>query len=281
VAGQAVQTVLFPTLFEEPLVASFNTPQQSCDGGCVRTWQPLRSTPNSWIGACSRRSRISTFVLSVGRPEGSLERRLTLTRIAEPMQAWGRIAYQGPGVYAWYFRGILPGVPTHGCLCHEGSTLHYLRIAPKAPPINGPPPSRQRLRDRIRDPYRGKAEGSTLRLTLGCLLADRLGIVLRRVGSGKRLTFGAGEAALSAWMGENALVAWLVDPLPWKLEARLIRKVYLPLNLDKNAAHPFHAVLSDTRRRARVGARELPILPCRRERPRMPAGAPRDWLLGD
>lgn len=34
-AGQSVQTLLFPTLFEKPLVATFDTPQQSSDGGAV------------------------------------------------------------------------------------------------------------------------------------------------------------------------------------------------------------------------------------------------------
>jgi hypothetical protein len=36
------------------------------------------------------------------------------------------------------------------------------------------------------------------------LLAERLGIQLRQVGSGRRLTFAAGEAKLSAWMADNA-----------------------------------------------------------------------------
>ncbi|MET9440781.1 GIY-YIG nuclease family protein [Streptomyces sp. NPDC006610] len=53
--------------------------------------------------------------------------------------------------------------------------------------------STQNLRKRVRYHYRGNAAGSTLRLTLGCLL----GLELRRVGSGKRMTFGkAGEAIL-------------------------------------------------------------------------------------
>ena len=86
---------------------------------------------------------------------------------------------------------------------------------------------------------RGNAEGSTLRLSLGCLLADDLGIKLRRVGSGKRLTFSAGEERLSRWMGENARVAWHVCDEPWKLEARLISSVNLPLNLDLNTANTF------------------------------------------
>jgi hypothetical protein len=60
--------------------------------------------------------------------------------------------------------------------------------------INLPNSSRNRYH------YRGNAEGSTLRLTLGCLLSSSLGLRLRRVGSGKRLTFADGEARLSESM---------------------------------------------------------------------------------
>src|SRR5690349_422197 len=101
------------------------------------------------------------------------------------------------GVYAWYFREVPPGVPTDECVRAHGATLLYVGISPKAPPANGRPPSRQRLRNRIRYHFRGNAWGSTLRLTLGCLLADSLGIELRRVGSGKRRTFADGERTLS------------------------------------------------------------------------------------
>ena len=165
-----------------------------------------------------------------------------------------------PGVYAWYFRQIPPSVPTDGCIRCGPYTLLYLGIAPKAPPTNGAASSRQRLSHRVRYHYRGNAEGSTLRLTLGCLLAADLGLEFRRVGTGKRLTFAAGEAALSAWMGANAFVSWLADPTPWKLEARLIRDLCLPPNLDQNDGHPFQTTLTEVRRRARARARELPVL---------------------
>ncbi|MGN9920724.1 GIY-YIG nuclease family protein [Micromonospora palomenae] len=94
------------------------------------------------------------------------------------------------GVYAWYFTALLPGVPTHGCHELGDAVLLYVGISPKAPPTNGRAPSRQTIRSRVRYHYRGNAEGSTLRFTLGSLLADELGIGLRRVGSGKRMTFG-------------------------------------------------------------------------------------------
>src|SRR5262245_36359634 len=99
-----------------------------------------------------------------------------------------------PGVYAWYFREIPPGVPTTDCRQALGATLLYVGISPKKPP------SGQDLRRRIRYHYCGNAEGSTLRLTLGCLL----GLPLYRVASGKRRTFAYGEERLSNWMAENA-----------------------------------------------------------------------------
>jgi hypothetical protein len=88
----------------------------------------------------------------------------------------------GPSVYAWFFRDV----PLDGCLNHGGMPLLYVGISPKAPPTNSAPISRQVLRSRVRYHYHGSAEGSTLRLTLGCLLDDALSIELRRVGSGQR-----------------------------------------------------------------------------------------------
>lgn len=142
----------------------------------------------------------------------------------------------------------------------DGLTLLYVGIAPKPPPRNGRQPSTQTLRHRIRYHLQGNAAGSTLRLTLGCLLRDSLGIQLRRVGSGKRLTFADDEQRLSAWLGENAGVAWMVHPEPWQVEEELIRQLSLPLNLDQNNRHPFHPVLSSVRRDAKAAAWALPVV---------------------
>ncbi len=163
------------------------------------------------------------------------------------------------GVYAWFFHTIPDGIPTEGCLRIGELMLLYVGISPKAPPVTGTP-SRQTLRTRIRYHFRGNAEGSTLRLTLGCLLSHSLGIELRRVGSGLRMTFGAGEQILNEWLEQNARVAWLTCGEPWRVEEELIRSVSLPLNLDQNRNHRFHAVLSEMRRAAKMRARELPVM---------------------
>src|SRR6478672_2547016 len=93
------------------------------------------------------------------------------------------------GVYAWYFDEIPPGVPTEGCHTLVAWTLLHLDIVPKAVTMNGKPARRTNLYQRVRYHLTGNAAGSTLRLTLGCLLSDQLGIQLRRVGSGGTRTF--------------------------------------------------------------------------------------------
>ena len=87
------------------------------------------------------------------------------------------------GIYGWYFCEI-PGItPNEGCLVSGNKTLLYAGISPdKAVKPN----STQNLRKRITYHYRGNAEGSTLRRTLGALLAPSSGFPLQRVGSGKR-----------------------------------------------------------------------------------------------
>src|SRR4051794_37099469 len=64
------------------------------------------------------------------------------------------------GVYGWYFREIPPTVPTGGCVVHDGLTLLYVGIAPKAPPQNGRAPSKATLRSRVRYHMNGNAYGS-------------------------------------------------------------------------------------------------------------------------
>lgn len=116
--------------------------------------------------------------------------------------------------------------------------------------------SRQNLRTRVQYHYRGNAAGSTLRFTLGCLL----GMELRRVGTGTRMTFGqAGEAELTRWMAENARVCWAEHAAPWDVKAQLISALDVPLNLDQNERNAFHGVLKQLRAQARARARQLPV----------------------
>lgn len=191
-----------------------------------------------------------------------------IARFVDPVRVFSRqevlarlspVADRG-GVYGWWFRDLPPLLAANGCCRHEDLTLLYAGISPDRPPRNGQPASTQNLRARIRYHYTGNAEGSTLRKTLGCLLAEELGIQLRRVGSGKRMTFVEGEQVLSAWMADNACVSWVVRERPWELEEELISTLDLPLNLQGNKHNQFHAVLTGVRARCVAQARALPVV---------------------
>jgi hypothetical protein len=176
--------------------------------------------------------------------------------VLEPPSPVPRVA----GVYAWYFAEVPPRVLTEGCHQALNHTLLYVGIAPKETRRAATKPSERTLRCRLGDHFRGNAEGSTLRLTLGCLLSDLLGIQLRRVGSGRRFTFSnLGEQTLDAWMTRNARVAWVAVQTPWEVENALLATLRLPLNLQGNT-HPFVPVLRQIRKAARARARMLPIL---------------------
>ena len=160
------------------------------------------------------------------------------------------------GVYFWWFKEIPPGVPTEGCITQDGYTLLYVGISPDK---KGKPNSRANLKTRIRTHYIGNAEGSTLRRTLGVLLATESNYPLRRVGSGTRTTFThSGEQWLDRWMEQNAKVSWIADEEPWLLEGVLIANIPLPLNIQDNN-HAFKPILSAMRSKAMAEAKIMEI----------------------
>jgi hypothetical protein len=189
--------------------------------------------------------------------------------LVQPDRVWSRAEVLGrpnpvpavAGAYAWYFKQLPAAIDTTRCVTWSELTLLYVGISPKASPASGIGASRQNLRRRLRQHYALNAYGSTLRLTLGCLLAEQLGIQLRRVGSGTRLTFADGEARLSQWMAENAFVCWVAHQRPWELEDALLKTLDLPLNLQGNDQHPFRHHLRSIRAAARDRATALPVWP--------------------
>ena len=165
------------------------------------------------------------------------------------------------GAYGWWFNTI-PG-PIDASRCHQrdGLVLLYVGISPTRPFTNGKAASRQHLQKRIKYHYGGNAEGSTLRKTLGVLLAKDLNIELRRVGSGTRRTFtNAGEAVLHKWMEEHARVSWVPHTEPWLLEEELFTVLDLPLNLQGNSHNSFYPTLKRLRAEAEKNARDKPII---------------------
>ena len=120
---------------------------------------------------------------------------------------------------AWYLRMVLQGYSREhicNCVTKDSLTLLYVGISPDK---IGKPNSRQNLGTRITTPFQGNAEGSTLRRSLGVLLAEKSGYPLCRVGSGKRMTLTHSEEQwLDDWMTENAFVCWLEHQAPWEFE---------------------------------------------------------------
>lgn len=181
------------------------------------------------------------------------------------------------GAYAWYIKNPPASVPLAHCHRIDDAYLLYVGISPAKPPANGRPASKQNLRTRIRYHYGGNAYGSTLRLTLGVLLSENLGIRLQQVSASGRTTFGAdGERLLSDWMAQHATVTWIQHSAPWMLEDELIETLDLPLNLQGNRSHSFHAALSEMRRGARLRAASSSRLT-----PEDPDRRPEYWLDGD
>ena len=156
------------------------------------------------------------------------------------------------GIYAWYFRTIPNNIPTDNCYDIGGLKLLYVGIAPA---FEG---SSATLRSRIKMHLCGNASGSTLRLTLGCLLSQHLGLKLQPTGPTARLTYAGGEDVLSDWLQQNAFVCWVPYGQPWEIESGIIRSLSLPLNLQHNELHPFYRQLSVIRHNCREEAKQLP-----------------------
>ena len=164
------------------------------------------------------------------------------------------------GIYAWYFsKSPNPKIDIERCWKKDGKFLLYVGISPREPARSGSR-SKNNLRKRIRSHMSGNASGSTLRLSLGCLLSKNLNIQLRLTGNTGRLTFVEGESILSDWMSNFAFVTWVHHDEPWMIEPNIIRELYLPLNLENNKNHPFYPILSNARNEARKIARAQPVI---------------------
>lgn len=171
-------------------------------------------------------------------------------------------APRAAGIYAWYFDRIPAVMDASECHRIDRWTMLYCGISPKKPPLNGGPPSRSHVHQRLRTHFGGNAAGSTLRLTLGCLLEAEIGTILRRVGTTGRLTFtNPGEQLLDAWLNKHARVVWAKHPAPWEPEAKLLASgLPLPLNIEGNPCAAFTGPLSALRSAAKRRAEALPLI---------------------
>jgi len=156
------------------------------------------------------------------------------------------------GIYAWWFtRGALR-VPAREYVTMDGFDLLYIGISPRKPTAAGKA-STGNIRSRLRSHAKRDASWSTLRLSLGILLADELGLTLALHAG--RIHWGTGEAVLTGWIQRHARVSWLRDPAPWLVEGELLAVSNVPLNIDQHLYDPFSRELNQRRIDAKEVAR--------------------------
>ena len=210
-------------------------------GGIVGTALGMRATETA-PKASQGQAIVGAEVL---HSEGALSMRSGLESIVRPKRLWSRTEVLNVrncpvpdtrGLYGWYFRSLPdPRISAARCVCQNGCYLLYVGIAPQDEQ------SGTSLRSRIIDHYRN---WTTLRITLGSLLATELGLTPRN----DNLQWDR-EDKLSAWMSENAFVVWVEHPEPWVIEPEIIGKLDLPLNVQHNRGHPFRLVVKAARKR--------------------------------
>lgn len=153
------------------------------------------------------------------------------------------------GVYAWFFEPTKLGIRGgYYEVLVEGQALLYVGMVPSRRD------SKKKLRERIRNHLKNTARQSTLRLSLGALLMEKLPLEPKAYLDG-RVDFGATESVLSGWIAEHGAVSWMSHPAPWQIEGSLVRSLGVPLNLYGNEEHPFFHILSSARARVRETAR--------------------------
>ncbi|MCA0350422.1 MAG: hypothetical protein LCH85_00370 [Chloroflexi bacterium] len=156
------------------------------------------------------------------------------------------------GLYGWWFKTLPPQVSGAGCLQVDGWTLLHIGISPSG----HNPTSTRHLRKRLADHVSGKANRSTLRMSLGCLLSEQLNLRLVAHGANNYLTFGEGEQRLSYWLQQHTGVSWMLHAQPWSIKPDILSQYVFPLNIKKND-HPFVATLKRLREQARLQARKI------------------------
>jgi len=172
------------------------------------------------------------------------ERIVPVTRIA----AGEVVVPKEPGVYAWYFEPSKLGIRSgYYEVLADGLALLYSGTVP------GRKGSRGNLRDRLRNHIKNTARQSTLRLSLGALLLDKLSLEPRKRPDG-RVDFGSTERILSEWITQHGAVSWVCGPDPWQMEGNLLKSLGVPLNLHRNEGHPFFHFLAGARTHAREKA---------------------------
>jgi hypothetical protein len=154
------------------------------------------------------------------------------------------------GIYAWWLANKkLAGVPENQHPAVPELDLLYVGIAPSGSTSAATLSSRV-----VGNHMRGNIAASTLRRTLAALLLEQLG--LTPIKTTTKVTLPREQnIELSKWQQEHLRLTWHAVAAPWTLEAAVIAAMCPPLNLADNATHPFHATLSEARRKLQAAAR--------------------------
>ena len=164
-----------------------------------------------------------------------------------PLWRWGEAGGppRVPGAYAWFSDAIPPSLPADGLYLREGRRLLYVGIAPRASGGAGRDSLRTSLQPRIAYHYDGDAGASALRMTLGVVLAESLGLSLGLHPDGERFLWEEpGERALSGWMQIHLRVSWVEHVRPWEVSDMAFRSLVLPLNLQAQDPTPVQRELA-------------------------------------
>lgn len=134
-----------------------------------------------------------------------------------------------PGVYGWYFKGSLPGLPDdHTTIVKDKWKLCYIGRGASL---------YQRIREKHFD---GTASNSSLRLTLGSLLMKELNLYLIKT-PGNSYKFND-EKKLSEWIYKNARVSYFTCEACEQLEELAIdhfqKELYLNTEYNPSKFEP-------------------------------------------
>ena len=103
--------------------------------------------------------------------------------------------------------------------------------------------SRRSVRSRIASNLSMQAKGSSLRWSVGCILARYLDLKAVDLED-----FGEGEVLLRQWISNNALFAIIPTNEPFHLERSLIRLFQTPLNITHRKSRPLSKHLMHLRK---------------------------------
>ena len=149
------------------------------------------------------------------------------------------------GIYAFYFKNYPKIIRDENTIVVNGYHLLYVGTS------SG---SNQKLRERIINRHlKGDASVSALRTSLGCLLADKLG--MQFIKEGGDFWYGDTEELLDQWLDNNARFAWFSISSPRDYEKLILKEIYSPLNIIHNKHHSFCKILKQLRAQQKESAK--------------------------